>query len=68
MLDDLEANVDTTDSKLQKNLKRLKKFVRETEGESAAGGTVCFHPVWLFCRNYAVADNILLSVHLANNL
>ena len=41
MLDDLEANVDTTDSKLQKNLKRLKKFVRETEGESAAGGTVC---------------------------
>jgi len=31
MLDDLEANVDSTDSKLQKNLKRLKQFVRETE-------------------------------------
>lgn len=32
MLDDLEANVDSTGSKLQKNLKRLKQFVRETEG------------------------------------
>ena len=68
MLDDLEANVDTTDSKLQKNLKRLKKFVRETEGESAAGGTVCACLVWLFRRNFAVTDYILHSVHLANNL
>ena len=69
MLDDLEANVDTTDSKLQKNLKRLKKFVRETEGEfRGRGNRLCFYSVWLFRRNVAVADYILLPVHLANNL
>lgn len=37
MLGDLEANVDQTDSKLSNAMQRMKKFVRDTEGES---GTV----------------------------
>ena len=66
MLDDLEANVDTTDSKLQKNLKRLKKFVRETEGESAAGGP--FVSIPYDCFVVSITDYTLHCVHLANNL
>jgi len=34
MLDDLEANVDQTDSKLSNAMRRMKKFVRDTEGRS----------------------------------
>lgn len=34
MLGDLEANVDQTDSKLSNAMRRLKKFVRDTEGKS----------------------------------
>lgn len=33
MLGDLEENVDRTDMKLNSAMKRLRKFVRETEGE-----------------------------------
>jgi syntaxin 6 len=33
MLDDLEANVDRTDSKLSNAMRRMKKFVRDTEGK-----------------------------------
>lgn len=33
MLDDLERGVDRTDTKLQVSLKKLKKFIRDTEGE-----------------------------------
>ncbi len=32
MLDDLEMNVDKTDSKLSDAMRRMKKFVRQTEG------------------------------------
>lgn len=35
MLDDLETNVERTDTKLQSSLKRLQRFVRETEGNPA---------------------------------
>jgi hypothetical protein len=33
MLDDLERNVDRTDSKLSGAMQRMKKFIRQTEGE-----------------------------------
>ena len=32
MLDDLERNVDRTDSKLSDAMRRMKKFIRQTEG------------------------------------
>ena len=32
MLDDLERNVDHTDSKLDSAMRKMKKFIRETEG------------------------------------
>lgn len=32
LLDDLEQNVDKTDTKLKASLKRIQRFVRETEG------------------------------------
>jgi hypothetical protein len=41
MLGDLEANVDQTDSKLSNAMRRMKRFVRDTEGKSGvvlAGG------------------------------
>ena len=34
MLGDLEANVDQTDSKLSNAMRRMKRFVRDTEGKS----------------------------------
>ncbi|KAG1823548.1 t-SNARE [Suillus subaureus] len=37
MLDDLEANVDQTDSKLSNAMRRMKKFVRDTEVETKSG-------------------------------
>ncbi|KAG2031429.1 t-SNARE [Suillus americanus] len=37
MLDDLEANVDRTDSKLSNAMRRMKKFVRDTEVETKSG-------------------------------
>ena len=33
LLEDLEQNVDRTESKLTKSLRRIKQFVRETEGK-----------------------------------
>lgn len=35
MLDDLERNVDRTDSKLSDAMRRMKKFIRQTEGKSS---------------------------------
>lgn len=40
MLDDLEANVDRTDSKLSNAMRRMKKFVRDTEGK--------FEPAYMY--------------------
>ena len=34
MLDDLDHGVDRTDSKLSDAMRRMRKFVRETEGQS----------------------------------
>lgn len=34
MLDDLEAGVDRTDNKLSDAMRRMKKFIRQTEGSS----------------------------------
>ena len=39
MLDDLEANVDRTDSKLSDAMRRMKKFARDTEGKSLVVST-----------------------------
>ena len=33
MLDDLERNVEVTDSKLSNAMTKMKKFIRQTEGE-----------------------------------
>ena len=33
MLDDLDRGVDQTDSKLSDAMRRMRKFVRETEGQ-----------------------------------
>ncbi|KAG1876835.1 t-SNARE [Suillus tomentosus] len=38
MLDDLEANVDRTDSKLSSAMRKMKKFVRDTEGKFEPSG------------------------------
>lgn len=34
MLEDLEAGVDRTDTKLSGAMQRMKKFIRQTEGQS----------------------------------
>ena len=34
MLDDLERNVEVTDSKLSNAMTKMKKFIRQTEGEN----------------------------------
>lgn len=34
MLDDIDRNVDKTDSKLNDAMRRMKKFIRQTEGTS----------------------------------
>ena len=34
MLDDLDRGVDRTDSKLSDAVRKMRKFVRETEGQS----------------------------------
>ena len=34
MLDDLDRNVDRTDSKLSDAMRKMRKFVRDTEGQS----------------------------------
>ena len=34
MLDDLERNVDRSDSKLDNAMRKMKKFIRDTEGIS----------------------------------
>ena len=36
MLDDLDRSVDRTDSKLTDEMRKMRKFVRETEGQSVA--------------------------------
>lgn len=41
MLDDLERNVDRTDSKLSDAMRRMKKFIRQTEGESVNFNSLC---------------------------
>jgi hypothetical protein len=35
MLDDLDRGVDRTDSKLSDAMRKMRKFVRETEGQSS---------------------------------
>ena len=43
MLDDLDRGVDRTDTKLSDAMRRMRKFVRETEGQffrSESGGPV----------------------------
>lgn len=36
MLDDVERNVDRTDSKLNSAMRKLRKFVRDTEGTASS--------------------------------
>ena len=42
ILDDLERGVDNTDAKLDRSMKRLKKFIRDTEGLSLWSLTIPF--------------------------
>ncbi|KAG0698601.1 t-SNARE [Suillus ampliporus] len=55
MLDDLEANVDRTDSKLSNAMRRMKKFVRDTEGKSSG---------WCITILVVVLLSLLLAVIL----
>jgi hypothetical protein len=74
MLDDLEQGVDRTDSKLQGSLKKLKKFIRDTEGALL----VCFRNHWLMtvpCRDqirvvywYSYRDLMYIATHGNFNL
>ena len=44
MLDDLERNVEVTDSKLSNAMTKMKKFIRQTEGKNfvpLANSTFC---------------------------
>lgn len=51
MLDDLETGVDRTDNKLSDAMRRMKKFIRQTEGSFGGSISTRTNPRWFLCRD-----------------
>lgn len=67
MLDDLERGVDRSDSKLQHAMKKMRKFVRDTEGQFSFFPSTP-HPLFHSIFHSSPIRPVFLSLHAAFTL